>query len=484
MSEPFSFDRSLIDPAPVEFFDLLQQALRSINRRCTRNRLDWPLDGLSDFAAGLTNDTEGVREWVSGPVGEEVVDRSALGVAWWRNAIGQLVLRVVGRRSRTGRRSPHDDLFERDGDRDLPLLNIDPLRTLFRQAGGRSDWLVLCDCGVCGRPGDIAWMGHCCGPCHDARVSGDRATPLTAPTVSRGPWGRHLATSMDGRHLVGLDAEEHTMVWDSATGEVWPSPLTVGASWNVRAVDSGARRLAAYYYQRASPRLTVCDLRTGQQLVEATLEPGSAATVLQFLPSGRLLLAQTNKPPALWDPEKTACPSACQSTGPATRMYKVHLAISPDERLAVTVGRENELILWDLETLRERQRSPRFSSHIEALAFSPDGATLAVLCVAVREGNLILWNVDTWTEQSSATAWIHRDFTIRYTPDGQCLVVAQREGLLVLDVATGSERSRLRWTTRECVVRLGPDGRLMNLSWPDGEIRLWPAEVLLPDFPS
>src|SRR5262249_34923993 len=156
------------------------------------------------FAAGLTNDPEGVYEWVSGPPDSAVDDRSELAVAWWRNAIGQLVLRVVGRRSHTGRRIPEDELFEREYDRVLPLLNIDPLRTLFRQAGGQSDWLVLCDCGVWGRPGDIAWMGHCCGPCHDARASGDTGTPPTAPTMSRGPWNRYLGTSTDGRHLVGL----------------------------------------------------------------------------------------------------------------------------------------------------------------------------------------------------------------------------------------------------------------------------------------
>jgi hypothetical protein len=260
--------------------------------------------------------------------------------------------------------------------------------------------------------------------------------------------------------------------------------MKVEPHWNVRAIDAGGRRIAAYFYQRTGPRLAVHDLHTGQQLAETVLEPGSAATVLQFLPSGRLLLARTSHPPALWDPASMPHFVECQASGPPARIYTVILACSPDERLAVTVGRENELILWDLERLEERQRSPRLRSHIEALAFSPDSATLAVFCNAVWEGNLILSSAETWAPRRALTVPAPTRSTLQYSPDGQSLVIAHRAGLQVLDVSTGQERLRLRWTTREGTVLLGPDGRLTIRSGPSGEVRLWPAEVLFGPFPT
>jgi WD40 repeat protein len=263
--------------------------------------------------------------------------------------------------------------------------------------------------------------------------------------------------------------------------------LKSAVNWHVRAVGPGGRQLAAYFYAEGAPRLGVWDLHTGQQEVEAVLERGAFRTVLHYFPSGRLLVVQAGRPPALWDLERSFRPLPCLSDAAAGRPYEIILASSADERLAATAGPDNQLILWDLETLRERRRSERFLAGIGALAFSPDGRTLAIYCV-VGPKNLILWDLDAWTQRAVWTvppSWYSpARSTLQFSADGDCLLIARREELRVVDVSTGAERSRLIWTFGEGDVFLGPDGRLALLSKPGGEIRLWPAEALTADFPA
>src|SRR5207249_4087090 len=91
-----------------------------------------------------------------------------------------------------------------------------PERVFRRGRAGRSEWLTSCACGATGTPGELAWMGPCCGPCHDRRQEEIVPAPPPAPTtftftpgpvlaVAFAPDGQAFALSKYGRHVIHHD---------------------------------------------------------------------------------------------------------------------------------------------------------------------------------------------------------------------------------------------------------------------------------------
>ena len=101
------------------------------------------------------------------------------------------------------------------------------------------------------------------------------------------------------------------------------------------------------------------------------------------------------------------------------------------------------------------------TDRVEALRLAPDGATLASVD---WRGRLILWDTSDWRPRHV----LDGDFTaeMAFAPDGRLLIGMEPAGLMVLDVASGAELSRLpagrigRWSADGDSIavfdRLGP----------------------------
>ncbi|MCX6907604.1 MAG: hypothetical protein NTY01_06125, partial [Verrucomicrobia bacterium] len=76
--------------------------------------------------------------------------------------------------------------------------------------------------------------------------------------------------------------------------------------------------------------------------------------------------------------------------GPNYLEYFRSLAVSPDGKFAVTGGVDRMIRVWEIPTARELARWEAHDSDVTALAFSPDGTTLAS---ASKQGALKLWNL-------------------------------------------------------------------------------------------
>jgi WD40 repeat protein len=138
----------------------------------------------------------------------------------------------------------------------------------------------------------------------------------------------------------------------------------------------------------------------------------------------------------------------------------------------------NNMILWELASATEQRRWV-FDTPLYAVAFSPDGRTLAVgggdpMGSSSAENAVRLWDLsaDKW----EATLREHSEwgpvFDVAFSPDGTILASGNGGGVTLWEVATGRSKVSLdKGLIRS--VAFSPDSRLLASGSVYGLVRLW-----------
>jgi WD40 repeat protein len=153
----------------------------------------------------------------------------------------------------------------------------------------------------------------------------------------------------------------------------------------------------------------------------------------------------------------------------------VSLALSPDGRRIATGDFHGAIVLWDTRTLDATATLRQGTGAVQALAFSPDGATLA----AAGSGRTVLWDVAAARERQVLQGG-HRDTSrLVWHPSGATLFSASRNEpqVMVWDAATGTQRGTLA-SDRTIALAISPDGStLATAANRSREVVLWnPAD--------
>jgi WD40 repeat protein len=234
-----------------------------------------------------------------------------------------------------------------------------------------------------------------------------------------------VAVSPDGSMIATGGSDTAVRLWDARTGLLrW---TLVGHLRPVSAVlFSPDGKLLASGGREGTVKLW--DMATGTVLRTLTGARGVAS--LDFTPDGTTLARGTGSAVELWDPQ----------TGTLRRTLRgvLYIALSSDGKTLAGGGVDGAVTLWDVATGQVVRTLPASTGQIIALAFSPDGSTLAS-AVFGQGGEVRLW-----------------------------------------DLPSGALRRTFRTVGPSRLVAFSPDGRILATPANGGTVRLWNAQTGVP----
>ncbi|NEQ68332.1 MAG: hypothetical protein F6J86_28865 [Symploca sp. SIO1B1] len=162
------------------------------------------------------------------------------------------------------------------------------------------------------------------------------------------------------------------------------------------------------------------------------------------------------------------------------------ISFSPDGKVFATIGEDDTIKLWDMETVQEIRTLQVHRSEVTpdgSMSFSPDGKILAATYFHDNTGQTVkLWDVE--TGQEIRTLQVHYDdyspLSLSFSSNSNILVTAGGYNLIKLwDVETGQEIRTLQKDDDFFTynVSLSPDGKTLATSREDKTIKLWDIET-------
>ena len=294
--------------------------------------------------------------------------------------------------------------------------------------------------------------------------------------------GSRLAVTRGDRQRQGNIA-----VWDTAT---WTELRTFASASSPMAFAPGGKTIAV------TTDAGIALLPIEGEGREMTLQdsanaasrhgPGFLADrTLAFSPDGKFIVAARNTPSergvfvvTIWDAKS----GAEVATLPGDPQHIEHtgvisaIAFSPDGRTLATGSLDHSIRLWDFE---KRERVATLHGHLTevwALAFSPDGQTLAS---GGKDGEVKLWPVHQKPKTDVLSA---ASMPLAIAADGHTLIaLAESEVVGSFDMSTGQvtrrfqlERTGIRGPAIAVVA--SADGRMLAQAHGDGMVKIWNTE--------
>jgi hypothetical protein len=311
----------------------------------------------------------------------------AMLVCWWTDALER---RHVWIRESDRRTLYHDlPVAQRLSDKQNGLLPRHPLewiaptgscgwrqRILPSGEWSAEEFLVVCRCGVAGTPEGIAWMGACCGPCHDREEDemprmGAEVCPVRFRDVE------HAHLTPQGQLLVqhGNRLGQATLAFYADLDAVQPrwqrpwqgSRPSSGGSWIV----AGSRLLLGL-----EDRIDLYDLETGKPLgalsemerINSLAAGGESLSILHRPPGrNRLRFLQ-------WE-EGQPLPQLRAS--PYTDLDNPVYLLASSRGRAVLVREPDRLTVFDTATARVLLRY-RPETRLASFAWAADGSLIGI----------------------------------------------------------------------------------------------------------
>ena len=261
--------------------------------------------------------------------------------------------------------------------------------------------------------------------------------------------------------LVTSAQQGETLMWDTRTGRIerrFPigGPLAVSPDGNHLALGQNN---ANFVDPKGS--LAMLDLRTGKHRSFQGLPVSAWVTIVAFTPNGEKILGRSPEGTLrVWDVRSGSIVETF--TGPSG----LNLAVAPDGRTAVSEAQDGSIIAWDLNGAQRLGRTFRWRSPQQGCPTTPCfwiAPHSSLMAEALADGSVALVDLRAhrFTAALPARNGRHAD-ALAFFPDGRTLASGGSNGHLTLwDVKARSVARTLRFRDRVWWVAVSPDAKLL-----------------------
>ncbi len=194
----------------------------------------------------------------------------------------------------------------------------------------------------------------------------------------------------------------------------------------------------------------------------------SGVNSIVFSPDGKQALSGGDKTVKLWD----------VATGREIKTFTGHVAyvssvaLSPDQRYAISGGMDRKIILWDLSTGGLVKTFTGHKAGVFSVAFAPDGRTFIS---GSMDKTLILWDIRTGRVIRTFTGQENVVRSVAFSPDGNMFASGSWDSTILLrDSATGREIKTFQGHSKGVnSVSFSPDGKYIISGGSDNVVKVW-----------